>query len=199
MSSESYELLNCTTDDSSGIAENNVSAFWQQTWWRILWPGKTRDSLIKAVGARTPKNLLTDRDIRRHQKVIDKTSNNVVGYARWILPDSHKDSWLVAQIPDVTDSEKDKFQELHAAADWTPRDDMEDLDDHVHELKTKYKHERCLELDYLATHPDCQRKGVASILVLSGIREAQSLDLDVFVVAMVAMRWDYTSSMDLSC
>ncbi|KAF4945893.1 hypothetical protein FSARC_14331 [Fusarium sarcochroum] len=184
MSSASYEVLSCTTNDSSGIAENNVSAFWQQTWWNMLWPGKTRDSLIKAVEARTPKNLITDRDIRRHQKVMDKASNKVVGYARWILPDSHKDSWLAARIPEVTDSEREKFVELHAAADWTPREDMDDLDDHVHELKAKYKNDRCLELDYLATHPDCQRKGVASMLVSSGIREAQKSGVDVFVPAM---------------
>lgn len=38
-------------------------------------------------------------------------------------------------------------------------------------------------LDYLAVHPDHQGKGVASQLVESGLREAESIGLDVFVYA----------------
>jgi predicted N-acetyltransferase YhbS len=41
-------------------------------------------------------------------------------------------------------------------------------------------------LDYLAVHPDNQGKGIASALVQSGIRQAEQLGLDIFVLAFRA-------------
>lgn len=38
-------------------------------------------------------------------------------------------------------------------------------------------------LEYLAVHPENQGKGVASLLVQSGIEEAKRLDLPIFVLA----------------
>jgi N-acetylglutamate synthase-like GNAT family acetyltransferase len=38
-------------------------------------------------------------------------------------------------------------------------------------------------LDYLAVHPDNQRKGIATTLVKSGIEQAEKLELDIFVYA----------------
>ena len=41
-------------------------------------------------------------------------------------------------------------------------------------------------LDYLAVHPDHKGQGIATMLVESGIREAQKMGLEVFVLAFKA-------------
>jgi predicted N-acetyltransferase YhbS len=41
-------------------------------------------------------------------------------------------------------------------------------------------------LDYLAVHPENQRRGIATVLIESGIREAEKLGLDIFLVARPA-------------
>lgn len=40
-----------------------------------------------------------------------------------------------------------------------------------------------IDLDYLAVHPDHQRLGIASLLIESGLQEAQKMGSDVFVSA----------------
>ncbi|KAH6892481.1 hypothetical protein B0T10DRAFT_537468 [Thelonectria olida] len=175
----------CTVDDVAGLARNNVSAFWDETWWRLLWNDRrTVDSLIDAVTIRTPKNLLTDRDVRRHQKVVDSDSGLIVGYARWILPVSHQSDWLEAQALEVSEDQRDMFSQRHAQTDFSTREDMDDLDRHVHEWNAKYNHGQCLMLDYLAVRPDHHRRGVGSMLVQSGVKKANELGLDIFLVAM---------------
>lgn len=46
-------------------------------------------------------------------------------------------------------------------------------------------------MDYLAVHPDNQRKGIATLLVESGIKQAEKLGLDIFVLAFKAGRGVY--------
>ena len=38
-------------------------------------------------------------------------------------------------------------------------------------------------LDYLAVHPDHRRQGIASMLVESGLKEAEKMGFDTFVMA----------------
>jgi len=38
-------------------------------------------------------------------------------------------------------------------------------------------------LDYLAVHPDYRRQGIASMLVQEGVKQAEKLGLDTFVMA----------------
>jgi len=38
-------------------------------------------------------------------------------------------------------------------------------------------------LDYLAVHPDYRRQGIALMLVQEGVRQAEELGLDTFVMA----------------
>ncbi|CAG9975175.1 unnamed protein product [Clonostachys byssicola] len=180
-----YEISpNCTVADAKGIASCNVSAYWKETWWRLLWPEKTPESLVEAIAARTPRNLLQMRGLRRHQKVKDVASGEIVGYARWVLPDSHDDKWLEAQTPDVDEAAKAKFKSEFEEADYEPRDDMDEMDDHMWEWRSKYDRDDCLELEYLAVHADHSRKGVGSMLVQSGVEVASKLGLDIIVIAM---------------
>lgn len=85
-----------------------------------------------------PNNLLTDRAVRRHQKVVDSTTGGIVAYARWILPESHADSWLEAQVPNVTDEEMKLFSVRHKEAEWSTRDDMPGFDDPLYEMMAKH-------------------------------------------------------------
>ncbi|KAH7141744.1 hypothetical protein EDB81DRAFT_797567 [Dactylonectria macrodidyma] len=174
----------CTVDDSAGLAKSNVSAFWTESWWNLTWPTRTRESLIESVTARMPKSLLTERDLRRHQKVIDSESGEIVGYARWILPVSHKGEWLESQTPDVSDEMKKGFNASYLKANWNYRKDMGALDDHIPKWRKKHQRGEFITLDYLGVRPDHHRRGVGSMLVQSGVEVANSLGLDIYLVAM---------------
>ncbi|KAF4994097.1 hypothetical protein FGRMN_6012 [Fusarium graminum] len=180
-----YELQSpCRVEDGDYIALSKVSAFFEESWWRLTWTDRTRESLIQSIADRSPKNLLTDREIRRHQKVVHVESGDIVGYARWIMPESHKDHWLNAQTPDVSDEQKEVFAKRHAETEWNPRTDNDKFDEHIETWREKHKNENAIELHYVGVRPDHQQKGVASILVKSGLVEADKLGLDVMVVAM---------------
>ena len=135
---EKYELRSCTADDASGLAKNNASAFWEEEWWKILWENRTLDSLIEAFTARLPKTLLTDRSVRRHQKIVHVSSGEVVGYARWILPQSHSNEWLEAQTPDVSDQDRQRFDKTYANADFNTRG-LDDMDDPIHDMLRRHR------------------------------------------------------------
>ncbi|KIL88804.1 hypothetical protein FAVG1_08053 [Fusarium avenaceum] len=180
-----YELQSpCRVEDAQYIALSKVSAFFEEAWWRLSWTGRTRESVIQSVADRSPKNLLTDREVRRHQKVVHLETGDIAGYARWILPESHKDHWLNAQTPDVSDEERGVFDKRHAETEWKPRRDNDKYDEHIDVWKEKYKNENAIELHYIGVRPDHQQKGVASILVKSGLEEVDKLGLDATVIAM---------------
>lgn len=192
-------------DDAVGIAENNVRAFSQEDWWRILWINRSLEDRIASVEQRTPRNLLKDRETKRHQLVVDEASGQVVGYGRWIMPGTRSEDWTEAQTPDVSSEDRERFEKQFALAEFKVRNDMDDLDTHITEAFARYgdgkeylstSHtkgvwsgdhvtaDKMLELDYLATHPDHQRQGIASTLVASGVQVADRLGLPIMMVAM---------------
>lgn len=40
------------------------------------------------------------------------------------------------------------------------------------------------DLDYFAVHPDFQRRGIGTALIRHGIKKAQELSIDIFVMAL---------------
>lgn len=133
-----YRLVpNCTVDDAAGLANCNMTAFYGEPWWNMNWD-KPLDAIIESATARMPTNLLKDRNARRHQKVIDTSTGQIAGYARWILPASHADSWLDAQVPDVSEQDKARFQTAYEAADWAIRPEVDGSDDLVVEQFHKH-------------------------------------------------------------
>lgn len=128
----------CPKKDAIPLSKNNMSAFWEQTWYRMLHVDRTLESIIDSSILRIPKNLLTDRAVRRHQKVIDSATGGTVGYARWILPESHSGSWLEAQVPSVTEEESKEFEANYKRAVWSPREDMPGFDDPLDEMMKKH-------------------------------------------------------------
>lgn len=140
-----YELQSpCRVEDAQYIALSKVSAFFEEAWWRLSWTGRTRESVVQSVADRSPKNLLADREVRRHQKVVHLETGDIAGYARWILPESHKDHWLNAQTPDVSDEEREAFDKRHAETEWEPRRDNDKYDEHIDGWKEKYKNENAI-------------------------------------------------------
>nr|RBQ82324.1 hypothetical protein FVER53263_10268 [Fusarium verticillioides] len=160
-----YQLQSpCRVEDGLLIAQSQVSAFFEEAWWRLSWTDRTRESLIQSIADRSPKNLLTNREVRRHQKIIHLETGDIVGYARWILPESHKDAWLEAQTPDVSDEQREVFARRHAETDWNPREDNDKLDDHIGGWREKHKQERDMGLE------EAKKLGINVIIVAMGRR-----------------------------
>lgn len=94
--------------------------------WVFLWTDPNPARIIADVTARFPFSLATGRDRKRHQMVSytdDSGEKTVVGYARWIVPDSVlsvEDKtgtfWPEAQVQAVSDEELQVFKKNFDAA-----------------------------------------------------------------------------------
>jgi GNAT superfamily N-acetyltransferase len=200
----SCKIDQCTVLDAAALAHNNISAFWEDPTWRILWPSDiTLEYLIGESTKRQANNLLRSPEDTRHQKSVDPVTGAVLGYARWILPPSSLDEWPEAKVPAVSEKEKKQIQKLAESAWWQFRSDMDHLDDEGHQIKNRILAEKpymsrfwktfiltstklIVGLDYLAVHPNNKRKGIATALVESGIQQANRLGLPIFIWAFQA-------------
>ncbi|KAI4598847.1 hypothetical protein KJ359_002740 [Pestalotiopsis sp. 9143b] len=193
-----FELTNCTVADGAALSRNNMSAFWQDANWVLSWRHTTLEKHIAETAKRYPRNLLRNRDTARHQKAVDAETGRLVGYARWLVPASHaltaegEPVWPEAVVPAVSPDEEAEFARIAEAADWKPDTTSDPLDDEVGRIKRELMEAKSyMILDYLAVHPENQGKGIATLLVQSGIREAQKLGLDIFLVARPAGKMVY--------
>ena len=93
-----------------------------------------------------PRNLLTDAAKRRHQKAVDISSGAVVGYARWILPETGTEAaagespdglWPEARVPAVSKEREDEAEVEFADADWSFDHALDELDEPIMEMKTR--------------------------------------------------------------
>lgn len=139
-----FSVAPCTIEDGPALARNNMSAFWEDPTWVLIWREKTLDHIIAQATLRLPHLLLTDTAHRRHQKAIDVVSGAVVGYARWILPDvdpqATKDSdvlWPEARAPAASEEREREAERAHAAADWNRDHTVDALDVPVLAIKNR--------------------------------------------------------------
>ncbi|PTB66812.1 hypothetical protein BBK36DRAFT_1117632 [Trichoderma citrinoviride] len=167
-----------------------MSAFWQDPNWVLTWRNTTLEKHIEATARRYPRRLISDRATSRHQKAVDTETGRLVGYARWILPKSYATTadgepvWPEALGPLVGKEEEEEIKRIAEATPWNPSHDTDALDDKVTEIKNELMQKKqYLCLDYLAVHPENQGKGIATLLVQSGMKEAAKLGLDIFVLA----------------
>lgn len=79
--------------DSTGLADTMMRAFYQDAHWASLWKRITLENIIYDCARRLPWNLVKVTSTKRHRKVVDEATGNAVGYARWIIPDGHADTW----------------------------------------------------------------------------------------------------------
>lgn len=133
-----FEIHPCTVDDAASIARNNMSAYWTDPNWAMIWDIPL-DTLIEDAGRRYGHNLLKDRHIQRHQKAVDPETGELVGYSRWIMPHSHQDAWPEARVAEVTPSEAKKLAQMWSSAKSQPNSKYDVLDipiyARMHELK----------------------------------------------------------------
>jgi len=131
-----YKIEGCTIDDAAGLGRNNASAYWEQPYWRMLWPqDMDREFIIEQVQKRIgPAVLLRDRDHLRQEKAVDEETGDIIGYARWnfseALVKSHEGEvlWADRQVPNVDDEMRKELEEEMDASWWEPRSDMGELD-----------------------------------------------------------------------
>ncbi|KAI0469234.1 acyl-CoA N-acyltransferase [Xylaria cf. heliscus] len=195
-----WKLERCTVDDAAALARNNMSAFWEDPTWILLWPeGTTREFLIEQCAKRQARNMLRNREQTRHIKAVDPSSGKLVGYARWILPPGHTvrgdgaPEWEEGQVPDVSDDEKRRFEELALSARWDARSGVSGMDDKNYAVMNPILAEKpYIKLDYLAVHPENKGRGVGTALVANGIRQSERIRLPIFAMAYKAGLGIYT-------
>jgi GNAT superfamily N-acetyltransferase len=204
-----FQVAPCTIADGPGLARNNVSAFWDDKSWEQAWTrkNKNREYAITQATARWPYNLIKDLSHRRrYEKVVDVNTGELVGYANWMLPEASEEElekmWPEAHGPRVDDETRELLKKRFDDADWVfnsspngtgpPENDMGSRLRGEEKWLGKYIPHYLpslnlflmsghIDLRYLAVHPDHQRKGVATLLLESGIRAAEKMGIDVFV------------------
>ncbi|ROW04791.1 hypothetical protein VMCG_04931 [Cytospora schulzeri] len=193
MTASKYTISGCTVADGQALAANNIPAFWEDPHWRLSWRHRTLEYHISQVTKRFPRNLLNDRETTRHQKVIDTETGRLIGYARWHIPPDHATlpdgtpAWPEAVIPAVSPEEEAELNRIAETAHWDPNLESDVQFEPVRAIKKPILARKpYMRLDYLAVHPDNQRKGAATALVQSGMRVAEKLGLDIFIHAMKA-------------
>jgi len=114
--------INPTVDGTAlAIATVMVSSRWSDIHWRNLFePGTTENEAIHANAARVPWNLISYRDAKREQIVVDEATGEIVAYCRWVLPDSLVAAevtggatvWWEAQVKEVDEEQKKAYEVL---------------------------------------------------------------------------------------
>ncbi|KAH8123689.1 hypothetical protein ACSS6W_007302 [Trichoderma asperelloides] len=180
----------CSVADGAALSRNNMSAFWEIPNWVLAWRHSTLEEHIARMTKRYPRRLISERETSRHQKVVDTETGRLLGYARWVLPESYavladgRPAWPEAMVPAVSPEEEAEIKRVAEATEWNPNNDTDPLDEAVTNIKNKIMARKpYLCLDYLAVHPQNKGKGVATLLVESGMKQAGKLGLDIFILA----------------
>ncbi|KAK5989901.1 hypothetical protein PT974_08164 [Cladobotryum mycophilum] len=188
-----YEISACTVQDHEALANNNIKAWWSDQHWTIPWRHRTREHVIEQVIKRMPRTLLADRTFKRHQKAVDPETGRLLGCARWTLPLSHATNadgtpaWPEALVPAVSPEEEAEINRVAETAIWDPNEESDVLFAPINKIEKELMGDKpYMLLVLLAVNPEDQGKGVATALVESGIRAAEKLGLDIFILAFKA-------------
>ncbi|KAJ3102018.1 hypothetical protein HK100_004440 [Physocladia obscura] len=179
-----FDISVCTVADAQGIGRVNMSAFWDDVNWQLVWATKTLDYVVQQNAKRLPHSLAlaSSRIHQRHLKVVDSATGIVVGYGRFILPEQLKNEWLDAQVPEPPAEDKDKLLELYNSADWSMTHVADDVDAPVTELKHKHFRTENIVLDRLAVLPEYQRRGIGKLLLSQVVEVADQFGVDISVL-----------------
>ncbi|KAJ5633277.1 Acyl-CoA N-acyltransferase [Penicillium lividum] len=158
-----FLISQCYLADGPALAANSIPAFWADPHWVLAWRHRTL----------------------KYHKAVDLKTGRILGYARWCLPPPTE---ISADDDTLVWAEKEaEIRRIAETVVWDPNNDADELEDQVTALKKelipKTPH---ISLEYLAVHPDNQRKGVRTALVKSGMDQADKLGLNIFVHAFKA-------------
>ena len=94
--------------DTRGVARANMSSFYQNPHWALLWGSMPLEEIIDGNTNRLPWDLVRNQKFKRHQMAVDSETGEVVGYARWVFLNGaeKKISWDEARIGEATEEEK---------------------------------------------------------------------------------------------
>ncbi|PWY75023.1 hypothetical protein BO70DRAFT_296375 [Aspergillus heteromorphus CBS 117.55] len=194
-----YEVHPCHPTDAPSISQCMVLARLTDPHWAFLFTDPSAAPILANNTRRFPHNLTSNRPARRHEKILDTTSDQAIAYARWTLPPSlvaKGDVWLSAQVAEPTSDEKERFKrDFDGASDSAGRmpgmkggglsefrsGPLERAEEGV--LGGLKKGEEVLTLEYLTTHPDFWRRGAGSMLVRNGTDIADQYGLKTYVMS----------------
>jgi hypothetical protein len=97
-------------EDVPGLALAMMNAFIRDPHWALLRPNMTLEEIIDGYIQRLPKNLTTGREKKRHQKVVETETGEIVGYARWIIPRDAGIEWLGSQVIEPTEVQAQDYE-----------------------------------------------------------------------------------------
>ena len=106
----------CFPEDAPGLATTMMGARLTDPHWRCLWENPSTESIIPGAIKRIPWTLMTSTETKRHQKVIDVETGQVVGYARWSLPPAMAkkgDVGLEAQVAEMTPADRAVYEKQY--------------------------------------------------------------------------------------
>lgn len=138
-----FAISQCTIADGAALGRNNISAFWEDPTWVLSWKHTTLEQHIETSSRRYPRRLLNDRETSRHQKAVDPETGRLLGYARWILPESAatnadgEPAWPEAVIPAVAPEEEAEIRRVAADTPWNPNPLSDPLDAAVGKIKNE--------------------------------------------------------------
>jgi hypothetical protein len=112
----SYTIEPVSVEDAPGLSKAMMSAMYRDPHWALLFGSKPLQDIIDDCTQRLPKALSSNREERRHQKVVDQSTGEIVAYARWILPEgAHGMEWLDAQVCEASREEMDRYEKAFEA------------------------------------------------------------------------------------
>ena len=141
MAQTTYTITHCIVADGPELSRNNLPAFWQDPTWVLSWRHTTLENHIETIAKRIPRNLINDRTVNRHQKALDPATGRIVGYIRWILPESSATladgtpAWPEAVVPAVSAEEEAEIRRVAAGVNFNPSHESDALDVEVGRVK----------------------------------------------------------------
>lgn len=138
-----FAIAPCSLADSAAISRNNMSAFWEIPNWVLAWRHTTLEEHIDTMTKRYPRRLISEPETSRHEKLVDLETGRLLGYVRWVLPESHavlangEPAWPEAMAPAVSPEEEAEIKRVAEATQWNPNNDTDPLDEAVRAIKDK--------------------------------------------------------------